>query len=108
VIRVDPAAAAWIAQRGGAATLLLSRRNGCCGGGALALIAEIGADASPSAPPDAVRIEHDGVAILLAPAVAARLRGLPHPPVLRLQGLGPFRGLVVEEAPILPLAEPPT
>jgi len=103
VIRVDPAAVAWIGRHGGAATLLLSRRNGCCGGGALALIAEIGADAAL----DAVRIERDGVSILLPPEVAARLRGLPQPPVLRLQSLGPLRRLVVEEAPILPLAEPP-
>jgi len=99
-MRVDPDAAAWIAERGGAVTLLLARRNGCCGGGAWALIAELGADAAAGLE----RLPGDGTAIFAAPPVVARLRGLPSPPTLRVCGFGPFRRLAVEDAPILPLA----
>ena len=47
-VRLDPAAARWLAKQGDAVTLRASPRHGCCGGTAPLPVAELGAPGDPA------------------------------------------------------------
>ena len=88
-VRLDPAAARWLAGRGGALTLRVSPRHGCCGGTAQLPVAEPGAPADPVA--WAVRTV-DGVTVYVDPGLAGQERAL----VVRAEGFWGWQRLFVE------------
>lgn len=90
-LRLDPAAARWLAARGGAVTLRSSPRHGCCGGTAHLPVAE------PGAPAEAGNWEArrvDGVTVYLDPALTGHGEAL----VVRAEGFWGWRRLFVEHA----------
>ena len=90
-VRLDAAAADWLAQKGGSVTVRASPRHGCCGGTAHLPVAEVGAPANPAG---WSRREIDGIAVYVDPA----LTGMSGVLTIRLEGIARWRRLFVEVA----------
>lgn len=88
-VRLDPAAARWLAKQGQVVTLRASPRHGCGGGTAHLPVAEVGA---PRAPAGWSVHEIDGITVYLAPDLTDPGGVL----TVRVEGVARWRRLFVE------------
>jgi hypothetical protein len=90
-VRLDPAAAAWLADKGSAVTLRASPRHGCCGGTAHLPVAAAGV---PWDPAGWAMQEIGDIRVFVDPALTDPGGVL----TVRVEGFARWRRLFVEEA----------